>query len=257
MTKNKISKYIYFDKETIQNILEDTNKGQKSKTVHRSNTQRLQASVEAEAKTEVKLNIPFHLRLAFLFSSKLNTEFLFERNSKTTITSTELSEFREVEKKFKKFESIVISDIKNSSTLFMVAGTYYKLLSGSNEALKDFDFSQIQTVIREYNGYDIYKIDEENYVRFNSDAFLSNYCRNELLSTTLDLFALKVGEFPKDDFDFQKQLEKLGDLFDGQSNKTLAELYSPEVIKKLPEKSNKSSNINLWDAVVAVVGEKP
>ena len=86
MTKNKISKYIYFDKETIQNILEDTNKGQKSKTVHRSNTQRLQASVEAEAKTEVKLNIPFHLRLAFLFSSKLNTEFLFERNSKTTIT---------------------------------------------------------------------------------------------------------------------------------------------------------------------------
>ena len=139
----------------------------------------------------------------------------------------------------------------------MVAGTYYKLLSGSNEALKDFDFSQIQTVIREYNGYDIYKIDEENYVRFNSDAFLSNYRRNELLSTTLDLFALKVGEFPKDDFDFQKQLEKLGDLFDGQSNKTLAELYSPEVIKKLPEKSNKSSNINLWDAVVAVVGEKP
>ena len=35
MTENKISKYIYFDKETIQNILEDTNKGQKSKTVDR------------------------------------------------------------------------------------------------------------------------------------------------------------------------------------------------------------------------------
>lgn len=65
MTENKISKYIYFYKETIQNILEDTNKGQKSKTVDRSNTQRLQASIEAESKAEVKLNIPFHLRLAF------------------------------------------------------------------------------------------------------------------------------------------------------------------------------------------------
>ena len=48
MTENKISKYIYFDKETIQNILEDTNKGQKSKTDDRSNTQRLQASIEAD-----------------------------------------------------------------------------------------------------------------------------------------------------------------------------------------------------------------
>ncbi|QIW55144.1 hypothetical protein GU335_00260 [Pseudolactococcus raffinolactis] len=58
MTENKISKYIYFDKETIQNILEDTNKGQKSKTDDRSNTQRLQASIEAESKAEVKLRAP-------------------------------------------------------------------------------------------------------------------------------------------------------------------------------------------------------
>ena len=53
MTKNKISKYIYFDKETIQNILEDTNKGQKSKTVHRSNIQRLQEIGRASCRERV------------------------------------------------------------------------------------------------------------------------------------------------------------------------------------------------------------
>jgi hypothetical protein len=254
MNKIKISKYIYFDKETIQNILEEVNRGKKSQITDKSSTQKTQANIEVEAKTEVKLNIPFHLRVAFLFSSKIRSEFLFERNSKMTITSTELSEFNDVNKEFIKFESVVLSDVKNSSTTFMVAGTYYKLLAGDNESLRDFDFSQIQTVIREYNGYDIYQIDSDNYIRFNSEGFVSNYRRNELLSTNLNLFALKVGEFAKDDFDFQKQLEKLGGLFDGQTKRPLSEIYSQENKKKAP-KDGGSSKIMLWDAVVAVVGD--
>ena len=89
MSKDKnIHKVIYFDKETIRNILEEKNKGMKISKKDIKKSAEAEGGIEAEIK--IKLGIPFLERLNFLFSGKLKTSFLIKRDSSTSITSTEV-----------------------------------------------------------------------------------------------------------------------------------------------------------------------
>jgi len=58
----QIRKIIYFDKETIRNILQEKNKGNKETTVGTSKSIQTSGEVGAEAETSVKLDIPFFSR---------------------------------------------------------------------------------------------------------------------------------------------------------------------------------------------------
>ena len=73
MEKNKINKIIYFDKETIQNILQEQNKGEKSKNTNLHSSIKSEGDVELSAK--VDLNLPFFKRLGFLFSGKRASKY--------------------------------------------------------------------------------------------------------------------------------------------------------------------------------------
>ena len=55
MEKNKINKIIYFDKETIQNILQEQNKGEKSKNTN------YHSSIKSEGDIEVSSKVDIHL----------------------------------------------------------------------------------------------------------------------------------------------------------------------------------------------------
>ena len=64
------------------------------------------------------------------------------------------------------------------------------------------DAKEFKTVMDSYDGYDTYKVDAKCYVRFNNSAFVSNYKRNDLLTTTMTLYCIPVGTFDKERFDF-------------------------------------------------------
>lgn len=78
-----------------------------------------------------------------------------------------------------------------------------------------------------YEGYDHYKIDDSTYIRFNTSAFLSNYKRNDLLNSRLRIYCIFIGEFPKSNFNFIEQLNKMQKLSTGAVPQTLDELYPP------------------------------
>jgi len=255
MAKPQITKIIYFDKETILNILQERNKGNKQSQTGISTS--AEASVEIQTEASVKLNVPLGVRISFLFSGRLGSKFLIKRESETTITSTEISEFDKIKNELIEQKNVKISDIENSSTSFRVAGNFLRFLKGQ---VQDVDVKEFNAVLNGFEGYDTYKISETTYVRFNNSAFVSNYKRNELLNTEMTLYCIKVCDCEKETFDFIEQINKMQKMFSNvEQAKTLADIYPPKAAKTMETEShqNKSpgSNIELFDVVYACIAE--
>ena len=102
-----IRKIIYFDKETIMNILQEQNKGNKQTQIGTSTSSQVSGEVETEA--NVKLSVPVLLRVSFLFSGRLAARFLTKRERETTITSTEISDFDKLKPSLVEMTNIQIS----------------------------------------------------------------------------------------------------------------------------------------------------
>lgn len=99
MAEKKIHKIIYFDKETIRNILQERNKGEKTHILDSSTSFQRESSIETAG--EVELSTPFLARLKFLFSSKMDVKYIVKKDETTTISSTEISEFEELKSSLK------------------------------------------------------------------------------------------------------------------------------------------------------------
>lgn len=119
-----------------------------------------------------------------------------------------------------------------------------------------------------YEGYDTYKVDSNRYIRFNNTAFVSNYRRNDLLTTRMTIYCISVGNFSVEEFDFLKQLNKMETLITGiERDETLADTFpltdekqditekkieiTPEVSKIPSEK-----NIELLDVLYASISQE-
>ena len=249
-----INKIVYFDKETIKNILQEKNKGVKKITTESKDQLNTKLSTEIEVETRIKMEVPFWARVKFLFSAKLNSNYISNYDKTISITSTEISEFEKIKKHFKKIENITLSDIENSSTFIRVAGGYLKMMKDGVEGVDSREFKK---VMDSYEGYDNYKIntDEKTYLRFNNSAFVSNYKRNDLLNSRLTIYCLLVGEFDKENFDFIKQIEKMQHLISSvETPKTISEIFNSSNIEKNDTiESFGDEKIKLYDVVYASV----
>lgn len=261
MKKSNISKIIYFDKETISNILQEIDKG--NKTIQRGSSSTVKGSGELEVNAQLKLSVPLIKRIAFLFSGKISANYIKQYDRTTTITSTEISEFERLKPSLQGIENVQIKDIENSSTFFRVAGGYLKMLKGG---IDEVDVKEFNNVMNSYDGYDTYKVSTNMYVRFNNSAFVSNYKRNDLLTTKMNLYSIFVGEFNREEFDFIKQIYKMQTLITGfEKSSTLADVYPPTEKNQLePNEEKTSSNeqtqsvssantIQLYDVVYAAI----
>ena len=257
-----VNKIIYFDKETIRNILQEYYKGSKQTIINETDKTSIKLDSAIEAEAEVKLSLPFFARLKFLFSSKMSAEYVSQFDKTVTVTSTEISDFEKIKIRFKEFSDITISDIENSATFFRVAGNYIRILKGG---VKDVDTDEFKNVMEGYEGYDHYKIDDGIYIRFNSSAFLSNYKRNDLLNSKLKIYCIFIGSFPKSNFNFIDQLYKMQNLTTAVPNQTIGEIYPnlPSSISSDTEKNIKKTNpktdvtkIDLYDVVYASISTK-
>lgn len=260
MNNNKLYKIIYFDKETISNILQELNKGTKS--IQTGTTTSAKGAGEIDAGAKIELGVPFLQRLSFFLSGKIAISYVMQRNSTTTITSTEISEFEKLKPFLKEIQSVQISDIENSSTFFRVAGGYLKMIKGGVDGV---DTKEFKAVMDSYDGYDTYKISEKEYVRFNNSAFISNYKRNDLLVTKMELYCVLVGKFKKNKFDFFEQVNKMESLITGVNKvQSLADVYPVEakeasitvegkVCTKDKTAQYLSDRIELYDVICASV----
>lgn len=224
MAKKEIRKIIYFDKETIRNILQEQHHGDYSKTTESNSSVKIEGAIETSS--TIKLDVPFISRLSFLFSGRIAASYVVKKDSSTTITSTELSEFEKLKPQLKEIQSIQLHDIENSSTSLRVAGGYLRIVKGGVEGV---DTKEFKAVMDNYDGYDTYSIDNNRYVRFNNLAFVSNYKRNDLLATTMTLYCIPVGKFDRERFDFIEEISKMEHLF-SQTNrvKMLSDYYPPK-----------------------------
>lgn len=255
--KNKgINKIIYFDKETIRNILQERERGELSRKTDVSSTVQNQGSVSAEASAKLKLDVPLFSRISFLFSGKIDASYMIKRDSMTTISSTEISEFEKLKPLLKRIDNVQLSDIENSSTSLRVAGGYLKIIKGG---IDDLDTKEFKTVMDSYDGYDTYKVDDDTYVRFNNVAFVSNYKRNDLLTTTMTLYCVSVGEFKKERFDFLKEVSKMEKLIStAEQPQTLADIFPPTVSLteneySIPNNSHTEQTVQLYDVLYACI----
>lgn len=252
--KKQINKIIYFDRETIRNILQEQNKGSKISQTGVSTSTEANAEINIEAK--IKLSVPFVDRLSFLFSGKLGASFIVRRDSETTITSTEISDFEGLKTRLTEIKDTLIYDVENSSTFFRVAGGYLRIVKGGVEGV---DTKEFNAVMDGYDGYDTYRVDDYRYVRFNNAAFVSNYKRNDLLVTEMTLYCIEVGKFDKDKFDFFKQLNKMENLLTGiNQHKTLADAFPLNESKDNGKETEMQEhsihpNILLYDVVYACI----
>ena len=235
MGKKAINKIIYFDKETIQNILQEQDHGSVLRTTDISTSIKSEGNIEASAK--VNLSVPFWSRLGFLFSGKLAASYIAKRDKTTTITSTEISEFEKIKPHLKEEKNVVLADIENSSTFLRVAGGYLKIVKGGVEGV---DTKEFKTVMDSYDGYDTYKI-------------------NDILTTMMTIYCIPVGEFQKERFDFLKEISKMEKLIStaGQPQ-SLADVYPSAVTlskqcKEVTNRATGADKIKLYDVVYACV----
>ncbi|GAB2026138.1 hypothetical protein [Lactovum odontotermitis] len=257
---SNINKIIYFDKETISNILQESNRGEKSTQVGINST--VKGSGEVSLESSIKLSIPFVQRLGFLFSGKISASYIQQRDKTTTITSTEISNFEFLKPSLKRIVRVKISDIENSSTFFRVAGNYLRMVQGGVDGVNIKEFN---STLNDFDGYDTYKINENKYIRFNNSAFMSNYKRNDILNTIMDVYCVSVGRFGAKRFDFVEQLEKMQTLLSGiDTTSILAEKYPPEKNLSIDDDSEKEGNpddeivekeIELYDVLYASISD--
>ena len=92
----ELNKIIYFDKETIKNILQEYYKGTKQTVVNSSDSASVAIGSNIEAEADIKLSLPFLSRLRFLFSSKISAEYISRIDETVTVTSTEISDFEKI-----------------------------------------------------------------------------------------------------------------------------------------------------------------
>lgn len=231
-----MNKIIYFDKETIQNILQEKNEGTMVKKTDISTDTQLNAEISLE--TKIDLGVPFIDRLRFLLTGNLAVSYMINRNSTTSISSTEISEFEKISKNLKPMKKVKILDIENSSTFFRVAAGYLKMMKNGVDGV---DIKEFKMVMDSYEGYDTYKINDTMYVRFNNSAFVSNYKRNDLLTTEMTLYCIPVGSFYKSDFNFYKQILKMQKLISGiEPQQTLEDVFP---VNSSLNKSSKKENV--------------
>lgn len=88
-----LTKIIYFDKETINNILQERNKGSRTTQIDMSSSMSATTEASVEASSKVKMEVPFFARLSFLFTGKMALAYALSKDKTTTITSTEISDF--------------------------------------------------------------------------------------------------------------------------------------------------------------------
>ena len=256
---NNLTKIIYFDRETIKNILEGYNKGQAQ--LKQSESSKTFLGTSGELETKLDLGIPFWSRVKFCISGKLSTEYLFRKEDEKLITSTEISEFNKIKDKFTKFSKISIGDVQNSSSLFRVASAFLKIVNNAN--VGEVDLKKFKEVLDSFEGYDIYKIinEEDKFVRFNSTAFISNYKRNDLLLSQIDIYCLPVGSCNEDDFNIHQQMKNMQSTMDPDhtNSEKLADIYCPNNISTNLEKNNElkpkkeERNITLYDVILSEI----
>jgi len=253
MKKGELNKVIYFDRETIRNILQEFNKGESSTKTDVSTSMKSEATINIGAK--INLSVPFFDRLGFLISGNLAAAYIAQKDTSTTLTSTDISEFQKIKAKLTERLDITISDIENSSTFFRVAAGYLRIMKGGVE---DIDVREFKSALDSFDGYDTYKISENEYIRFNTTAFVSNYKRNDLLTTKMNLFCVFVGEFSREDFDFQIQISKMETLVTNANKvRTLHEANIGNSAQasnvEADAMATKAKGIKLYDVVYASV----
>ncbi|MDT2600950.1 DUF6414 family protein [Enterococcus hulanensis] len=249
---NGISKIIYFDRETFQNSLEEHSGGYVRNQLVKEVDRR--SAVFGKVESTIGLGIPFFERLKFLFSGNISQNYLRRKGSKVVVTSTEISDFKKIENSFLCFKNKRISDIKNSTTYFEAVFNHVNLLK--NESEKNKCIEVFKKFREQFEGYDLYKIDDKNYVRFNQNAFISNIHRNELLMTEIDIYCIYVGLFKRDEFDFVKNIQSVFHL----SNLELLEIFYQSEFENMVKDSNLKwsletdlKEIKLYDVVSAKV----
>ena len=70
MAKKAINKIIYFDKETIRNILQERDHGELSRVTDISSAAQVQTSITTEASAKLKLEVPLVSRICVLCYQK-------------------------------------------------------------------------------------------------------------------------------------------------------------------------------------------
>lgn len=258
--KKGVNKIIYFDKETIRNILQEYYKGAKKTVTSEKDSGSTKIESDLSAETKIKLSLPFFARLSFLFSGKLSNEYIAQFDKTVTVTSTEISDFEKVKDRFTEFNDVTVTDIENSATFFRVAGNYIRILKNG---VKDVDIKEFKNVMEGYEGYDHYKINDKIYVRFNSTSFLSNYKRNDLLNSKIKIYCIFIGTFSKSSFNFIDQLNRMQRLTTAGANTTIGEIYpclpdSDDSINKDKQDNTSSADqeIKLYDVVYASISQQ-
>ncbi len=255
----RLRKIVYFDKETIKNILQEKNRGKKTSESTELKESSNGGELSADAGAQISIGMPLTARIRFAFTGKMSGKYFIQKDSSTTITSTEISDFESIRADFQKFESVKVSDIENSSTFFRVAAGYLKMVGNDVEGVNVKEFKM---AMEAFEGYDVYKIDDDKYIRFNTSAFVSNYKRNDLLTTIIDVYCVPVGQFTTSDFDFLQQITRMQKLIGATNSSTyLADVFPPSkpvsheekeaAVEK--KKENKKNTVALYDVVYACI----
>lgn len=250
-----VMKVVYFDKETIGNILQQQHGGDYLSVESKSDGYRVGGEASAESSAAVKLQVPFSARLKFLVTGRVDASFVRESGSLVTVSSTDISQFEAIKPNLKRLEGVSLKEIKNSLTSFRMAAG---LLNAVKDGVAGVKTRELMELLEDVEGYSVYEVASTEYVRFNTQAFLSNYRYNDILHSKLELYCIEAGVFERIEFDYLRQIQGIQDLFDieGTSSAALADMYPPRGYQgqagfSVLTDNDRTEEVTLYDVVCA------
>jgi len=255
--KQRHRKIVYFDKETVGNMLQQLHGGTVANVSSRLTGSETKAEVDTEADAQVDLHMPLVARFKFAITGKLSATYVKKSSSLTTVTATDVGQFDEIKGGLEHFENESLKEIPNSLTSFRMAAGYLNAIREGVDGLKT---KELVDVLDSSEGYGLYDIGEGKYVRFNSKAFVSNYKYNDILLSKLDLYCIPIGLFDPSEFDYMRRMEDIGYLFQGANSvqkRPLDELFSNAISENGTGSGDvetlNTSQTKLYDVVCAYI----
>lgn len=213
--KDKFSKIIYFDKESIEDLIYMDNKGKLEKLIIEGNKK------SKKGKIFGKFNFGNKKRSNLGLNTNIGYDYNNDQLSQQVIINTVLTDYFELissdegEKMITKLKKVSIHPYTNSIAYVKFITPYLGMIKGFLETDQEnlnIDIQKIDEALNNGKGYfEMVLEDNTKVLRFNLKSFKNSYTLFDLINTTLSYHAVKVGEMKLRDLNMKKMFYQIDD----------------------------------------------
>lgn len=271
--KKELNKIIYFDEESITNLIYIKSGGEIELVQQQDNKNSDVFKIDSDGEFGVKGSVGKILNFLLPFNLKANISGNYSKAGEsselinTVIKNTLLTDFIELDKEelgVEIFEDIYLEPYEDSITYMKIMTPIFSAIEGNFDAGEfDVNISKLDEALRNSKGYyEMIAYEKQDrtsnikcILRFNLGSFKNSYSLLDLTKMDLRYYAIKVGEMNLTSLKFEKIFEQNNN--SKEKEKNYKEVADSLMAEKEETDNNNQGNLNpiydVYDVILAAV----